>query len=148
LAGVLRPAFSFTLLIGRQESARHQLGAITFSDTRIEPLGSVPKCGPCKQPEKEHIMIRIFALPAVIVLAAAGGAGSVAAQDWSGGYFGGQFGSLNADTTATGSDNELTYGLHAGYLGELGNGIIPAPNSNTTGPISTLARPRSTAWAG
>jgi opacity protein-like surface antigen len=69
-------------------------------------------------------MIRVFALPAAIVIAAAAGAGSVSAQDWTGGYVGGQVGSLNADTTATGSDNEPTYGLHAGYLGELGNGLV------------------------
>ena len=46
------------------------------------------------------------------------------AQNWTGGYVGGQIGSLNADTTATPSGRELSYGLHAGYTSEVGPTLV------------------------
>jgi hypothetical protein len=69
-------------------------------------------------------MIRIFALPAAIMLAAAGGSRSAATQDWAGAYVGGQIRSLDDDTSATGGDTVMTYGLQLGYPRDLGNGVV------------------------
>jgi opacity protein-like surface antigen len=64
--------------------------------------------------------VQLFVAAAAIGLAAP----AAYAQDWTGGYIGAQLGSLSANSNATGRGNDLSYGLHAGYMYELGSGFV------------------------
>ena len=65
---------------------------------------------------------------------------SVLANEWTGFYAGAGIGNLEVDTSVPGvKENDLSYGVHAGYRFDAGRWVFGG-NSSMSGRISNLCR--------